>query len=402
MLELLQHEKAVSIIGNYDLKVLSFPRESRTWKSSKKPHKYAVFKWNYESLTKKDRKYLETLPEQVRVKVCGMSVLMVHGSADSIEEPLGPQTRVARLKELAESCDVDVFACGHSHEPFAKKVAATCFVNPGSIGMPSGDSLAAHYAVLSFANDAVSVRHRQVEYDAERVKRAMHAAGLPREFAGLFRAWKNKRGGFSRARSAMKEPKPIDDKAMLDAVMALARRCNYEAEHTHQVTMLALKLFDELAPLHRMGKEERGLLRLGSLLHDIGWMSGQKGHHKSAMRLIMSDSTLPLDPDQKKVVALIARYHRKSLPKENHEHYGDLGPAAKCRVSVLAGILRIADGLDRSHGNRIRNLHCTVDERRIILDCDTDGSPELELWAAGKKADLLERHFRRNLVIRTG
>lgn len=401
VLELLKREKAVSIIGNYDLKVLSFPREARAWKANKKRCKYVAFRCNYESLKKKDRKYLKSLPEQLRLTRCGMKVLLTHGSADSIEEPLGPQTPLTRLRELAGSCHADVIACGHSHAPFDRKIAATHFVNPGSVGIPHGNSLSARYAVLDFTEHALFVRHRKVEYDVERAKRAIHAAKQPKELAELFRAWEEQRRACcASARRATEERGPKNKEAAVNAILALARRCDYEVEHTHQVTRLALRLFDELAHLHKMGEEDRRLLQFGSLLHDIGWIRGQKGHHKTAMRLIIGDSTLPLEPVNKKIVALVARYHRKAPPKEIHEYYRDLGPSDRRLVGILAGILRVADGLDRSHCNRVRDLRCSIQKHKILLECDADTSCEPELWASRKKADLLEHLLHRNLVIR--
>ena len=100
----------------------------------------------------------------------------------------------------------------------------------------------------------------------------------------------------------------------LEAVLALAKKCNYEREHTHQVEKLALQIFDQLVELHHLGGQERFMLRCGALLHDIGWIEGQKGHHKTALRIIMENTALPFDFRDKSIIALLARYHRKALP----------------------------------------------------------------------------------------
>ena len=112
----------------------------------------------------------------------------------------------------------------------------------------------------------------------------------------------------------------------LEAVLALARKCNYEREHTHQVEKLALQLFDQLVELHHLGGQERFMLRCGALLHDIGWIEGKQGHHKTALRIIMENAALPFDFRDKSIIALLARYHRKALPKEQHTISATLTP----------------------------------------------------------------------------
>lgn len=187
--------------------------------------------------------------------------------------------------------------------------------------------------------------------------------------------------------------------ARLEAVLELARRCGYEREHTRQVTRLALALFDELRGLHGYGPWERFLLRCGATLHDIGWIEGQKGHHKTARRLILAADDLPLTERERQIVALIARYHRKALPKAKHPGWADLEAADRRRVRLLGGILRVADGLDRSHLSRVRGVRCEMAGGEVVVRCDADGPLEAELAAADKKADLLREALGRPVTV---
>ena len=63
----LRAEGALSIIGNYDLKVLKFPKRKEKWDKSKHPQKYLAFQWAYEHLSKESRKYLRSLPEEIQI-----------------------------------------------------------------------------------------------------------------------------------------------------------------------------------------------------------------------------------------------------------------------------------------------------------------------------------------------
>ena len=185
----------------------------------------------------------------------------------------------------------------------------------------------------------------------------------------------------------------------LEAVLALARKCNYEREHTHQVEKLALQLFDQLVELHHLGGQERFMLRCGALLHDIGWLEGQKGHHKTALRIIMDSPVLRFDFPQRRIIGLIARYHRKSLPEEQHSYYRDLDAKDRDIVRKLAGILRVADSLDRTHQSKVEDISCRAGRKQIWLTCRSVKSLESEFAAARDKAELFEQVFGRKLAM---
>jgi exopolyphosphatase/guanosine-5'-triphosphate,3'-diphosphate pyrophosphatase len=185
----------------------------------------------------------------------------------------------------------------------------------------------------------------------------------------------------------------------LDAVLSLAESCDYEREHAHQVTRLALRLFDELEPLHRLGGEERFLLQCAALLHDIGWIEGQQAHHKTSLRLILDSTLLPFDERERLIVGSTARYHRKALPKEKHVHFAALGPEDQDIARVLAACIRVADGLDRTHWSVVDDLWCEILTDLIIVHCLVSDDAEQERIEALEKGQLLEQVFGRRLAI---
>lgn len=400
VLRRLKDVAAVNLVGNYDLKVLDFALKRDKWKRKKPPAKFAAFQWNDTHLTGKSRRFVESLPEQMRRTAGGLDVLMVHGSPASIDELLNSGTPDERLRELIRVAGADVVVCGHSHEAFARQVDGVWFVNPGSVGRPEGGDWRASYAILRFSDGKLKTEHFRVPYDIDRVARGVHAAGLPKEFIDVFRKGKSLdqlQGDGERGRARHQG----DADSKLPAVRAFARSCRYEREHTHQVTRLALSIFDALKEVHQLGPQERFWLQAGALLHDIGWTEGPRGHHKVAMDLIMSDAALPFDREERQMVALIARYHRKALPAPRHKYYENLDEVRRRCVCLLAGILRVADGLDRSHDGVVRDVRCQVSDRQILMICETQGPAEAELAGASKKADLFMLAFDRRLVLKT-
>ncbi len=88
------------------------------------------------------------------------------------------------------------------------------------------------------------------------------------------------------------------------------------------------------------------------------------------------------------------------MPNDRHKYFSRLSREDQQRVRVLAGILRVADGLDRSHTNVIRRVTCEVSSREIGIVCETNGPADEEMAAAEEKADLLESVFERRCVVK--
>lgn len=182
-------------------------------------------------------------------------------------------------------------------------------------------------------------------------------------------------------------------------VLKLAQACRYEKKHADQVTRLALRLFDELKRLHRMGRTERIWLKTAGMLHDIGWIEGRKKHHKTARRIILKTALLPVGLRERRILGEIVRYHRKALPGLRHPGFRKLAAGDRKTVQVLAGLLRIADGLDISHRSVVKTLICHTPRARLTALCRISGPAELERNAALKKGRLAENVFQRKLTI---
>lgn len=186
-----------------------------------------------------------------------------------------------------------------------------------------------------------------------------------------------------------------DNNMILTAVRQFAAACGYEQQHAEQVTRLAEMLFDALLPLHKLEASARLYLTCAGILHDIGWLDGQRGHHKRSMAMILEETSLPLKPAERATIALSARYHRKALPKPSHRVYASLSRTRRKTVDILSAILRIADGLDRSHTDAVKAVEAVISDKQIEFICRTDGNAGAEMKFARKKADLLEHIFGR-------
>lgn len=126
----------VTVRGNYDKNVAAFPKREgeyrKKWGRSR-PDKYEAIRRDSEAITEETRQWLEALPGEVELGLEGVAVLMTHYAPGS-KEGLGSWTPDARLAELAETTDVQVVVCGHTHTPFVRPVGGVLWVNPGSLG----------------------------------------------------------------------------------------------------------------------------------------------------------------------------------------------------------------------------------------------------------------------------
>lgn len=183
------------------------------------------------------------------------------------------------------------------------------------------------------------------------------------------------------------------------SVLDLARRCDWHQSHSEQVARLVLELFDQTKPVHKLTPEDRELIEYGTLLHDIGWHIGQQRHHKHSMYLILNGGLKNFTRDEVRVIANIARYHRKAKPSVEHSEFARLSAHGRRVVQIGSGLLRVADGLDRSHSSVVSGVRCKLRKKRLEIAVKAKGDAELEIWGARNKSALLGEVLDRTLRI---
>lgn len=188
--------------------------------------------------------------------------------------------------------------------------------------------------------------------------------------------------------------------AKRNAVIELATRYNYDASHAHQVECLAGTLFMELEPLHRLGREDRRLLEYAAVLHDIGYFVSPQGHHRHALQMIMLEPLPEFSREEKLIIANLARYHRKALPTLDHTAFGMLPEADKKRVGLLAPLLRLADALDRSHQQLVKELFCDIRETGVAICVGSETEMPMETAAVERKGDMFRQVYRKDAQLR--
>jgi len=182
------------------------------------------------------------------------------------------------------------------------------------------------------------------------------------------------------------------------SIVELGERCGYSPAHARHVAELALAIFDQTRAVHGLGDREREWLEYGALLHDAGVHISYERHHRHSYYLIKNGELRGFDPQEIEIIALLARYHRQATPKKTHEGFAVLKPRMRRTVKALAAMLRLAEGLDRSHAQIVTALDVVPHGHDFLIRLKASGDAELELWAAHRHAaplaDVLDRPLR--------
>ena len=181
------------------------------------------------------------------------------------------------------------------------------------------------------------------------------------------------------------------------SVIELGERCGYFSAHARHVSQLALSLFDQTRAVHKFGDREREWLEYAALLHDVGVHISYERHHRHSYYLITNGELRGFDPSEIEIIALLARYHRQATPKKSHVGYGALKSGLRRTVRTLAAMLRVAEGLDRSHAQIVTALDVVPRGNTYLIRLRTSADAELELWAANRHASPLEAILQRPL-----
>jgi exopolyphosphatase/guanosine-5'-triphosphate,3'-diphosphate pyrophosphatase len=185
----------------------------------------------------------------------------------------------------------------------------------------------------------------------------------------------------------------------LESARRFARKCRSNERHCEQVARLAAGIFDALSDAFAMPAAASDILRAAALLHDIGYLINHERHHKHAYHLIMHGDLRGFSAREIELIANVARYHRRAFPHKSHANFSRLDRGERRLVRRLAGILRVADGLDRTHGQLAAGVRCRTGDGWVRIQVTGPRDPSIELEDAKRKAALFERAFKSELAL---
>ncbi len=183
------------------------------------------------------------------------------------------------------------------------------------------------------------------------------------------------------------------------AVEQMARRYGVQVPHARKVAELAHRLFESLQPLHRLPPALGKLLEAAAYLHDIGHYVSDTAHHKHSYYLVNNSDLAGFTEPERHMIALLCRYHRRSMPVSRHSPYQTLDPESRRAILLLTPLLRIADSLDRSHEQRVADLRVQLRNGSVAIALESGRDPDLEIWAAERVADSFRETYQLPLTL---
>jgi exopolyphosphatase/guanosine-5'-triphosphate,3'-diphosphate pyrophosphatase len=188
---------------------------------------------------------------------------------------------------------------------------------------------------------------------------------------------------------------------ILHSVREVGRRYHLDETHGECVTENALALFRALAAEHQLEYRYEVILTVAAQLHDIGMFINNTSHHKHSKYIIENSDIFGLGEEDIRLAALVARYHRRALPRTTHADYNALPRETRLVVSKLAAILRVADALDRSRTQSVRNVRIRLPDGQLIVEAGQAGEFAAEKRALSIKGRMFEQVYGRTVVLRS-
>lgn len=186
------------------------------------------------------------------------------------------------------------------------------------------------------------------------------------------------------------------------AVEALARKFGVATRHAKKVAEHALNLFEALSPLHSLAPSFGKLLEAASYLRDAGHYVSDTGHHKHSHYLIRNSDLAGFTDAERSFVALLCRYHRKTMPTARHLEFQALDAEQRRALVMLTPLLRLADALDRSREQHVQGIEVEMDGEAIRMRLQSHRDVSLEQWAAEANAEIFRSVYGRNLMLTVG
>ena len=173
----------------------------------------------------------------------------------------------------------------------------------------------------------------------------------------------------------------------LACVRLLAGSFQCDMKHSEQILIFAETLFDKMKEIHGLDARRRLLLDTACLLHECGYCTQPRQYSSSAFHLIRSMDIYGITENDLYLVA------SAFLPADDTESILTLTPKQRLVVSKLAALFRLADALDQSQKQKLRNLKVRLDKNRLLVTAESSQNTSLEEWAFAQKVPFFEEVF---------
>lgn len=182
------------------------------------------------------------------------------------------------------------------------------------------------------------------------------------------------------------------DEDILSAAWYISSKYGSYQPHLKALDSISMHIFDAMKKHHGLTSRERLLMRLTVILHDCGKYISLAESAECSRAIILSSEILGLTHKERLMIANVVAYNRIEL--DSYEELSDVFTEEEYVVMVkLLAILKVANALDRSHKQKLKNYTMTVKDDLLVINIESTDSIALEKGLFSKKADFFESIF---------
>ncbi len=191
------------------------------------------------------------------------------------------------------------------------------------------------------------------------------------------------------------------EKDIIACAHNISRRYRGSKKRSETLEKIALTIFDSMKRIHGLGKRERMLLQLSTILHDCGKYVSMANLSECSYRIIMSTEMIGLSHAEREIVANVVKYNHLEFDYyEEMSRYSMMDREAYLKIAKLTAILKLANGFDRSHKQKFKNIKATLKDDQLIITVDTNEDITLERGLFGARAAFFGEVYSVRPVIR--
>lgn len=187
------------------------------------------------------------------------------------------------------------------------------------------------------------------------------------------------------------------DEDIRSCALQISKRYNGSRKRAETIEGIALAIFDEVSKTHGLTARDRLLLQISAILHDCGKYISMANLAECSYSIIKNTEIIGISHKERIMVANIVKYNQTIFDYyEDFEDYNEISRPDHMRIAKLTAILRVANGLDRSHKMKFKNVKAEIEKDRLILNVETNEDITLEKGLFTNRADFFEEVY--NLV----
>lgn len=190
------------------------------------------------------------------------------------------------------------------------------------------------------------------------------------------------------------------EKDIIACAQNVSKRYRGNRKRGEILEQIALNIFDSTRKIHGLEKRERLLLQLSTILHDCGKYISMVNLGECSYSIIMATEIIGLSHLEREIVANVVKYNHLEFDYYEAMNSNIMDKESYLKIAKLTAILRLANGLDRSHKEKFKNIKITLKEEKLLITVDTQEDITLEKGLFDARADFFEEVYNIRPVIR--